>query len=215
MSSFNTQHRRLHLPGHAPESVSGPHEGVLLKTPDPTLSQVEKVVVGLSPLFAIVVGWLSELVARYFPGVTLPKSQLIWAFVVGVSAVVLVVLKWLHSRDARIGAEMGRASAAVLGEVSTVTGGAVTEADVRKLLDAHRQEMESLVTDVEMKVAEKLPPAAQQALANLLTNANLGDLLSGKVSAPPAAAPAAAPEPPNGSPAVNAGPAVTATGAAS
>lgn len=134
---------------------------------DPTFSDVEKRVMVFSPLFAIAAGYVATLVARYFPGITIPRDQLIWAFIGGVSAVVVVVLKFLHSKDKRMQTVLGRLDNE-LGSLASVVGERVDPEQVFKSLFAeHKAE---LLAMIEKAVPEQVAAAlrtifSQQATA--------------------------------------------------
>lgn len=140
--------------------------GELIANP-PTLTQDEKIMTALTPIFAVLAGYVATVVARYFPGIQIPKSQLIVAFVVGAGAVLFLTLKVLHSNDKRIVADAGRLLPLVSSEISSLPEGA----SVLALLDEHKAAWEATLESHkaawEAEVLGKMPPVVAQSLRNL------------------------------------------------
>lgn len=185
MSSFKQAPEKL-MPDQAVSDVEN-----VIENP-PTFSQVEKIVMLASPILAAFAGWVATIIARYFPGMHIDQSQLIYVFALGVAAVIFVVLKFLHSKDKRVGSFLGTANAAVVGELkqleTSIPGSGLVEADVVKLLEDHKAQWEA-------DVLSHLPAAVQESLRNLLAG---GGQAQTSVS-PPASTPAtptAGPVPP-------------------
>lgn len=133
---------------------------------------------GFSPAFAIAAGYLSTLVARYFPGINIPKSQLVIVFVAGVAAVVVVVLKFLHSKDKRLGAQLGKLAAEANSEIDKLPDGALAESDVERLIESHLPQLEAALES-------KMPNVAAEVFRNLFQQLGTGP---GQTPPPPAAA---------------------------
>lgn len=150
---------------------------------DPMFSQIEKALLLLSPIFAPIVGWFTAWVGTHFPGVDVSKSKATDLFIAGVALVVLLVLKYVHSKDSRLGVSSGLAAAGhfVQGEVAQLPDGLVYEKDLENLLQSHKDQISKQLALYEQDVEGKLPKNVAEALANVLQRVNLGDLLSGKV----------------------------------
>lgn len=170
------------------KSQAAPADGGIAEIEsEPLFSDVEKVLLLFAPIYTPVIGWLVAWVGTHFPGVSVSESKATDLFLAGVGIVVVLLLKFLHSKDQRLGQQLGGLAASaghlVQGEVGKLPDGLVYEEDLEKLLQSHKDEITKQLAVYEQDVERKLPPNVAQALANVLAHVNLGDLLSGKVDA--------------------------------
>lgn len=170
------------------KSQAAPADGGIAEIEaEPLFSDVEKALLLFAPLYTPVIGWLVAWVGTHFPGVHVSPSKATDLFLAGVGIVVVLLLKFLHSKDQRLlhttpSAALGAAEHFVQGEVGKLPDGLVYEDELKNLLAEHRDVIAKQLAGFEQDVEGKLPPNVAQALANLLQNVNLGDLLGGKIA---------------------------------
>jgi hypothetical protein len=155
----------------------------------PTFSKAEKIAAAFSPLIAIIVGYVATLVARFFPGMNINKSELGFVFLLGFAAVIFLVWRLYEAKHKQIlhaiGVGLGvplQFAEHILGEV----GGPVAEKAVvdyvENALKDHTAEIDTLLADFTKQLPGLVGPVAAKVIQNLLADVNLGDLLSGKVN---------------------------------
>lgn len=65
----------------------------------PSLVSIERVVAAFTPAFAAVAGWVTTIVGKNVPGVTIPKGDVIDLFIGGAASAVLAAITWLVGRQ--------------------------------------------------------------------------------------------------------------------
>ena len=155
----------------------------------PSLTQVEKVVMCLSPILVGLAGWVATLIARYFPGSHINRDQVLYVFIAGISGGVILVWKFLdgHHKLAQIAAQLYNSPLKYLESGAADVLGPNTEKEIQglvtELVDGHVVQIRQEIADLK----DKLPSSVQETLANLLKN------LGSPLAAPAAAAPTPAP----------------------